>query len=90
MRDNLSALGSNICLGCGSNVTNTDGIILKVSDATGDIYNVNSADMVGKSVYDLEKEGVFSPILNNKQIFLPISFCRSIYTFFYPCFYRLS
>jgi TyrR family helix-turn-helix protein len=44
-------------------VTNTDGIILKVSDATGDIYNVNSADMVGKSVYDLEKEGVFSPIL---------------------------
>ncbi|TMU84919.1 PAS domain-containing protein [Bacillus sp. BHET2] len=44
-------------------VTNTDGIILKVSDATGEIYNVNSEDMIGKSVYDLEKEGVFSPLL---------------------------
>ncbi|MCA1064195.1 sigma 54-interacting transcriptional regulator [Rossellomorea sp. AcN35-11] len=44
-------------------VTNTDGIILKVSEATGDIYNVDSKEMIGKSVYDLEKEGVFSPIL---------------------------
>ncbi|BCB02358.1 sigma-54 interaction domain-containing protein [Bacillus sp. KH172YL63] len=44
-------------------VTNTDGIILKVSDATGDIYNVNSEDMVGKSVYELEKQGVFTPLL---------------------------
>ncbi|CAN7563615.1 sigma 54-interacting transcriptional regulator [Rossellomorea sp. LjRoot5] len=44
-------------------VTNTDGIILKVSEATGGIYNVKSEDMVGKSVYDLEKEGIFTPIL---------------------------
>ncbi|MCA1059940.1 sigma 54-interacting transcriptional regulator [Rossellomorea aquimaris] len=44
-------------------VTNTDGIILKVSEATGEIYNVKSEDMVGKSVYDLEKEGIFTPLL---------------------------
>ncbi|WP_098438254.1 sigma 54-interacting transcriptional regulator [Bacillus sp. es.034] len=44
-------------------VTNTDGIILKVSEATGGIYNVKSEDMVGKSVYDLEREGIFTPIL---------------------------
>jgi TyrR family helix-turn-helix protein len=44
-------------------VTNTDGIILKVSEATGGIYNVKSDDMIGRSVYDLEKEGVFTPIL---------------------------
>ncbi|MCP3740323.1 sigma-54 interaction domain-containing protein [Rossellomorea sp. BNER] len=44
-------------------VTNTDGIILKVSEATGGHYNVKSEDMIGRSVYDLEKEGVFTPIL---------------------------
>ncbi|MFI8684329.1 sigma-54 interaction domain-containing protein [Rossellomorea sp. NPDC077527] len=44
-------------------VTNTDGIILKVSEATGEIYNVKSEDMVGKSVYDLEREGIFTPLL---------------------------
>lgn len=44
-------------------VTNTDGIILKVSEATEGIYNMNSKDMIGRSVYDLEKEGVFTPIL---------------------------
>jgi TyrR family helix-turn-helix protein len=44
-------------------VTNIDGIILKVSEATEAIYNMNSSDLVGRSVYDLEKEGVFTPIL---------------------------
>ncbi|WP_064094049.1 sigma-54 interaction domain-containing protein [Rossellomorea aquimaris] len=44
-------------------VTNTDGIIMKVSEATGDIYNVKSEDMLGRSVYDLEMEGVFTPLL---------------------------
>ncbi|WP_254119299.1 sigma-54-dependent Fis family transcriptional regulator [Bacillus sp. FJAT-29790] len=44
-------------------VTNTDGIILKVSEATEAIYNMKSKEMVGRSVYDLEKEGVFTPIL---------------------------
>ncbi len=44
-------------------VTNTDGIILKVSEATEGIYNLKSNEMVGRSVYELEKEGVFTPIL---------------------------
>ncbi|UFJ39641.1 sigma 54-interacting transcriptional regulator [Brevibacillus humidisoli] len=43
-------------------VTNTEGIILKVSEATGSIYDVNSEDLIGKSVYDLEKEGLFTPL----------------------------
>jgi PAS domain S-box-containing protein len=43
-------------------VTNTDGIILKVSEATGSIYGVESSELYGKSVYDLEKEGLFTPL----------------------------
>jgi TyrR family helix-turn-helix protein/PAS domain S-box-containing protein len=44
-------------------VTNIEGIILKVSEATEGIYNMKSKEMIGRSVYDLEKEGVFTPIL---------------------------
>lgn len=44
-------------------VTNTDGIILRVSEATEAIYQMNSNEMIGRSVYDLEKQGVFTPIL---------------------------
>ncbi|MCM3719204.1 sigma-54 interaction domain-containing protein [Fictibacillus phosphorivorans] len=44
-------------------VTNIDGIILKVSEVTGKIYGVESESLIGKSVYDLEAQGLFSPIL---------------------------
>lgn len=44
-------------------VTNTDGIIVRVSEKTGEIYDVDSGDLIGKSVYDLEKEGLFTPIV---------------------------
>lgn len=44
-------------------VTNLDGIILKVSEFTGKIYGVESDSLIGKSVYDLEAQGLFSPIL---------------------------
>ncbi|MBT2700629.1 sigma 54-interacting transcriptional regulator [Bacillus sp. ISL-40] len=44
-------------------VTDTDGIILKVSEATEGIYNMKTNEMIGRSVYELEKEGVFTPIL---------------------------
>lgn len=44
-------------------VTDIDGIILKVSEATEGIYNMKSNEMIGRSVYELEKEGVFTPIL---------------------------
>ncbi len=43
-------------------VTNTDGIILKVTDTTGSIYGVHSDDLIGKSVFDLEKKGLFTPL----------------------------
>lgn len=44
-------------------VTNLDGIILKVSEFTGKIYEVESDSLIGKSVYDLEAQGLFTPIL---------------------------
>ncbi|KGT72691.1 RNA polymerase subunit sigma-54, partial [Bradyrhizobium japonicum] len=44
-------------------VTNTDGIIVRASKKTGQIYDVDSKDLIGKSVYDLEKEGLFTPIV---------------------------
>ncbi|MEH7483301.1 sigma 54-interacting transcriptional regulator [Neobacillus drentensis] len=44
-------------------VTDTDGIILKVSEATEGIYHMKTNEMIGRSVYELEKEGVFTPIL---------------------------
>ncbi|MBY6038047.1 sigma 54-interacting transcriptional regulator [Fictibacillus nanhaiensis] len=44
-------------------VTNIEGIILKVSEVTGKIYGVDSESLVGKSVYDLEAQGLFTPIL---------------------------
>ncbi|WP_456272381.1 sigma-54 interaction domain-containing protein [Bacillus sp. AK031] len=43
-------------------VTKTDGTIVKVSEATGAVYDVNASDLMGKSVYDLEKEGLFTPL----------------------------
>jgi PAS domain S-box-containing protein len=44
-------------------ITNVDGIILKVSELTGKIYGVDSESLLGKSVYDLEAQGLFTPIL---------------------------
>ncbi|TDL82833.1 sigma-54 interaction domain-containing protein [Peribacillus frigoritolerans] len=44
-------------------VTNLEGIILKVSEFTGKIYGVESDSLIGKSVYDLEAQGLFTPIL---------------------------
>ncbi|MFC4770184.1 sigma-54 interaction domain-containing protein [Effusibacillus consociatus] len=44
-------------------VADTQGIILKASQTTGEIYDVDSSDLIGKSVYELEKEGLFTPIV---------------------------
>lgn len=44
-------------------VTNLDGIILKASEFTGKNYGVESDSLIGKSVYDLEAQGLFTPIL---------------------------
>ncbi|WLR47341.1 sigma 54-interacting transcriptional regulator [Halobacillus litoralis] len=43
-------------------VTNTDGTIVKVSEATGKVYDVRADELLGRSVYDLEKEGLFTPL----------------------------
>lgn len=42
-------------------VTNRDGIIVRASKGSGDIYNVNSEKLLGKSVYELELQGLFTP-----------------------------
>lgn len=42
-------------------VTNRDGIIVRASKGSGDIYNVNSEKLVGQSVYELELQGLFTP-----------------------------
>ncbi|MBH0229213.1 sigma-54 interaction domain-containing protein [Halobacillus yeomjeoni] len=43
-------------------VTDTNGIIVNVSHGTGSVYNVNAENWVGRSVYQLEKEGHFTPL----------------------------
>ncbi|MGM7701626.1 sigma-54 interaction domain-containing protein [Pseudalkalibacillus sp. Hm43] len=43
-------------------VTDRNGVIVKVSDSTGLIYGVKSKDLIGRSVYELEQEGLFSPL----------------------------
>lgn len=44
-------------------VTNPDGMILRVSKGTGQIYEMDSKELLGKSVYDLEKQGIFTPLV---------------------------
>jgi transcriptional regulator with PAS, ATPase and Fis domain len=43
-------------------VTNLEGVILKASKMTGQIYEVETTELIGKSVYELEKKGLFTPI----------------------------
>ncbi|WP_257348240.1 sigma-54 interaction domain-containing protein [Pseudalkalibacillus decolorationis] len=49
-------------------VTNVKGIIVKVSEATCEIYGVNPEELIGESVYKLEKEGLFTPLATPKVI----------------------
>lgn len=43
-------------------VTNAQGIVQSVSAATEEVYGVCADKMVGRSVYDLEEEGLFTPL----------------------------
>ena len=43
-------------------VTDPEGTIVKVSEGTGMVYGVKADDLIGRSVYDLEKEGLFTPL----------------------------
>lgn len=42
-------------------LTNRDGIVLRVSDSYELHYGVSIANVIGKSVYDLEAQGIFKP-----------------------------
>ncbi|KAB7704735.1 AAA domain-containing protein [Bacillus aerolatus] len=44
-------------------VTNANGIVLKVSKGSGSHYGLEPETLLGKSVYDLEQEGVFKPAI---------------------------
>ncbi|MER2089952.1 MAG: sigma 54-interacting transcriptional regulator [Sporosarcina sp.] len=44
-------------------VTNHSGFIVKASQISGRHYGIHAEDLLGKSVYDLEKKGVFSPAI---------------------------
>ncbi|WWS86393.1 sigma 54-interacting transcriptional regulator [Sporosarcina psychrophila] len=44
-------------------VTNHAGIIVKASQISGRYYGIRAEDLLGKSVYDLEKRGIFSPAI---------------------------
>jgi TyrR family helix-turn-helix protein len=46
-----------------NDVTLTDGkgVVLRVSDSYEDHYGVSRKEVVGKSIYDLEEEGIFRP-----------------------------
>ncbi|WP_377891633.1 sigma-54 interaction domain-containing protein [Alkalihalobacillus sp. R86527] len=43
-------------------VTDPSGIIVKASEGTGTVYGVKAGDLMGRSVYELEKEGLFTPL----------------------------
>ncbi|WP_025783599.1 sigma 54-interacting transcriptional regulator [Sporosarcina sp. D27] len=42
-------------------VTNHEGIIMKATRISGHRYGLEAEDLIGKSVYELEKEGIFTP-----------------------------
>ncbi|WP_067727005.1 sigma 54-interacting transcriptional regulator [Oceanobacillus damuensis] len=44
-------------------VTNRDGKIIKSTHISGKQYGLSAADLLGKSVYDLEAKGIFSPAI---------------------------
>jgi transcriptional regulator with PAS, ATPase and Fis domain len=44
-------------------VTNHQGIIVKASKISGRHYGIDPIQLLGRSVYELEKEGVFSPAI---------------------------
>nr|WP_216667887.1 sigma 54-interacting transcriptional regulator [Sporosarcina jiandibaonis] len=44
-------------------VTNRKGIIVKASKISGKHYDIDPIQLLGRSVYELEKEGIFSPAI---------------------------
>jgi len=44
-------------------VTNHEGIIIKATRISGQQYGIEPEDLIGKSVYQLQSEGIFSPAI---------------------------
>ncbi|MFD1707185.1 PAS domain S-box protein [Siminovitchia sediminis] len=49
------------------------GVVLDVSPASTDLYGVDSQDIIGQTVYDLEEQGILNPsvskiVLKTKSI----------------------
>lgn len=44
-------------------ITNRDGKIIKATQISGQHYDLSAGDLVGKSVYELEAKGIFSPAI---------------------------
>ncbi|WP_110928531.1 sigma-54 interaction domain-containing protein [Bacillus massiliglaciei] len=44
-------------------VTGIDGTILRSTKTTSQIYGMDENELIGRSVYDLEKEGIFKPAI---------------------------
>jgi len=54
-------------------VTNHKGIIVKASKISGKHYGIDPIQLLGRSVYELEKEGVFSPAITPSRVALAAS-----------------
>lgn len=66
----LEIEGLDIFYAChyGIMITDNNGVILSVSPDYAEIYGVSEGEILGRTVYDLEKEGVFKPSLTAKAI----------------------
>lgn len=49
-------------------VTDGNGIVLRVSKNCFDIYGLEKDQLIGRSVYELEEEGIFSPSITVKVL----------------------
>lgn len=49
-------------------VTTREGKIIKVTQISGEHYGVGPTDLLGKSVYDLEAQGIFSPAITPQVV----------------------
>lgn len=49
-------------------ITDGEGKVLKISPNCLDIYGVDYQDIIGKTVYELEKENIFAPSITVKVL----------------------
>lgn len=49
-------------------VTSREGRIIKVTQISGELYDVKPAELLGRSVYELEAEGIFSPAITPQVV----------------------